>query len=68
MDSRVIGLRVAAGVFALVSLAQLLRLLFRPEILVAGYLLPLWPSVLAVLIAGALCAWMWKLSLPTKPV
>ncbi|MGD9637111.1 MAG: hypothetical protein AB7U97_27765, partial [Pirellulales bacterium] len=67
-DSRIVGLRVAACVFALVCFAQLLRLLVRPEVLVAGHLLPLWPSVLAVIVAGALSVWLWKLSAPTKLV
>jgi uncharacterized membrane protein len=62
MDSPIVGLRVAAVVFALVCLAQLFRLVFRPEVLVAGHLMPLWPSVLAVIVAGALSAWMWRLA------
>lgn len=46
MNSQVLGLRVASIIFGLVSLAQLLRLLIRPEVRVAGYELPLWPSAL----------------------
>jgi len=68
MESRIIGLRVAGVVFALFCLAQLLRLVLRPEILVAGHLMPLWPSVIAVIVAGGLSVWMWKLSFPTKLV
>ena len=41
MDSQVLGLRVASALFGLMSLGQLMRLLIRPEILVAGYLIPL---------------------------
>ena len=62
MYSQTVGLRVAAVVFALVCVAQLLRLVLRPEVLVAGHLLPLWPSAVAVLVAGALSIWMWKLT------
>jgi hypothetical protein len=47
---------------ALLGLAQLLRLAIRPEVLVAGHQLPLWPSGLAVVILGGLSLWMWKLS------
>jgi hypothetical protein len=68
MDSRIVGLRVASVVFAIVGLAQLVRLLLRPEVLVAGHLLPLWPSMVAVVIAAALSVWLWKLSFPTKLV
>lgn len=62
MNSQTIGLRVAGAVFALMCLAQLGRLIIRPEIIVAGFQMPLWPSALAVIIAGALSFWMWKLS------
>jgi hypothetical protein len=63
MHSQTVGLRVAAAVFALVCVAQLARLVLRPEILVAGHLMPLWPSVVAVVVAGALGYWMWILGL-----
>jgi hypothetical protein len=59
MVSQRTGLYVASAVFALFCLAQLARLIVRPEILVAGHILPLWPSVLAVLLAGGLAAWLW---------
>jgi hypothetical protein len=62
MNSQVIGLRVAGTVFGLMSLAQLLRLIFRPEVLVAGQPMPLWPSVVAVVVLGGLSAWMWSLA------
>lgn len=62
MSSHILGLRVAGAVFGLMSLAQLARLVIRPEIVVAGHLLPLWPSVLALVILGGLSAWMWKLT------
>ncbi|MEX0611738.1 MAG: hypothetical protein WD738_00725 [Pirellulales bacterium] len=62
MSSRTIGLRVAGVIFGLVALAQLLRLLTRVEVLVAGRSLPLWPNALAFLIAAGLSLWMWWLS------
>ena len=62
MKSQILGLRVASGVFALMTLGQLARLAIRPEVLVAGYPVPLWPSVLAILILGSLCLWLLKLS------
>lgn len=67
MNPQIIGLRVSGTVFGLMSLAQLIRLLIRPDILVAGYTMPLWPSVLAFVILGGLSLWMWKLTLmPAK--
>ena len=62
MNSQTVGLRVAAVVFALVCVAQLVRLVLRPEILVAGHVMPLWPSAAAVIAAGGLSIWMWKLA------
>lgn len=62
MNSQILGLKVAALVFGLLCLAQLLRLVLRAEVLVAGNQMPLWPSGLAVVILGALTLWMWKLS------
>jgi uncharacterized membrane protein YvlD (DUF360 family) len=56
------GLKVAGIVFGLLCLAQLMRLVIRPEVLVAGHPVPLWPSGLAVVILAGLCLWMWKLS------
>lgn len=62
MNSQIIGLRVAGTVFGLMSLAQLIRLVIRPDVLVAGHMMPLWPSVLAFVIFGGLSFWMWKLA------
>jgi hypothetical protein len=62
MNSPVLGLRVAGTLFGLMALAQLTRLLMRPEILVAGYRIPLWPSAIAVVVLGGMSLWMWKLA------
>jgi hypothetical protein len=62
MNSQILGLRVAGVIFGLMSLAQLLRLVIHPEVLVAGHHVPLWPSGLALVILGSLSLWMWKLS------
>jgi len=62
MNSQIRGLRVACVVFGLMAIAQLVRLVIRPEVLVAGYRMPLWPSVLAFTLLSALTLWMWKLA------
>jgi hypothetical protein len=67
MNSQITGLRVASLVFGLMAIAQLGRLVIRPEVLVAGHPMPLWPSALAFIILGGLSIWMWKLTrTPTK--
>jgi len=45
---------VASVVFALVALAQLLRVLMAWEVSIAGLIVPYWISVLACLIAATL--------------
>jgi O-antigen/teichoic acid export membrane protein len=62
MNSQITGLRVAGIVFGLMSLAQLLRLIIQPTVIVAGHLLPLWPSILAFLILASLCFWLLQLT------
>lgn len=66
MNSQIAGLRVASVVFALLCVAQLMRLALRPEVLVAGHVLPLWPSVVAVIVLAALSGWMWRLARPAS--
>lgn len=56
---------MAATVFGLMSLMQLMRLLLRPEIFVAGRPLPLLVSMIAFPVLAALSAWFWWLS--TRP-
>ncbi len=62
MNSQTLGLRVAGAVFGLMALAQLGRLVARPEIVVAGHVMPLWPSALAFVVLTGLCFWMWQLA------
>jgi hypothetical protein len=61
MDSQDLGLRVASILFGVMAILQMLRLALRPEVLVNGHLIPLWPSVIAVIVLAALCAWLWTL-------
>ena len=62
MNSQTTGLRVACVVFAVMAIAQLLRVVIRPEVLVAGFPMPLWPSVLAFIFLGGLSLWLWRLA------
>jgi hypothetical protein len=62
MNSQILGLRVAGIVFGLMCLVQLLRLVIRPEVLVAGHQVPLWLNGVAAVILGGLSLWMRKLS------
>jgi hypothetical protein len=62
MNAPVVGLRVASAIFGLMCLAQLLRLVTRVEVLVAGHQMPLWPNAVAFVILGGLSIWLWWLS------
>jgi hypothetical protein len=62
MHSQLVGLRVAGAIFALFCLGQLARVALQPEVMVAGYRVPLWPSAIAAAVFAALCAWMWSLA------
>ena len=67
MNSQILGLRVGSIIFGIMSLAQLARLVIRPEVLVADFQMPLWPSVLAFVVMGGLRIWLWKLvRIPVK--
>ena len=57
-----LGLRVSALIFAIVAVAHLIRILVHIELKIGDRLIPMWPSVLAVVIAGFLGVWLWRLS------
>jgi Flp pilus assembly protein TadB len=62
MNSQTLGLRVAGVVFAIFALGHLLRLIKQTEVLVAGNQIPMWVSVVALIVAGGLSLWLWRLS------
>jgi hypothetical protein len=51
---------VAAIVFWLIALAQLLRVLLRVEVTAGGVNIPLWISIVAFIILAALGIWLWR--------
>ena len=51
---------LAAVVFALVALAQLLRLVLGWPVLVNGINIPLWASAIACLVAAGLAVMVWR--------
>ena len=54
-------IQVTGVVFAIVALAHLARLLLDWPAQVAGWVVPIWISWIAILIAGALCIWAFRL-------
>ncbi len=51
---------IAAVVFALVALAQLLRLVLGWPVVVNGINIPLWASAIACLVAAGLAVMVWR--------
>lgn len=51
---------LATILFALVSLAHVLRLAFKAEVTVGGTAIPMWVSVVGLLVAGGLALALWR--------
>ncbi len=62
MGAKSNGLRTASVIFALVCLAQLTRVVMHIEVIAGGNRIPMWPSIVALLVTGSLSVWLWKLS------
>jgi hypothetical protein len=54
-------LRVAGAVFGIYALFHLLRVVLGWPALVSTLAIPVWASVLGLLLNGALCAWAFRL-------
>jgi hypothetical protein len=62
MNSPTTGLRVASFVFAIFFLGHLFRLIKQLPVVVGSLHIPMWASVVGLIVAGFLCIWMWRLS------
>lgn len=51
--------RIGSIIFAIVSLAHLLRLLFNSEIIIGGWVAPMWISWVGMIIPGVLSVLLW---------
>ena len=51
---------IAAVVFGLIALAQLLRLVLGWPVVVNGFNVPLWASAIACLVAAGLAVMVWR--------
>ena len=64
MTPQILGLHVAGALFWLVAVLHLLRALFGVEIIIAGWIVPSWISVIAGLVFAVLGWWIMKLAHP----
>jgi hypothetical protein len=62
MSSQAAGLRVASIIFALFAIGHVVRLVKQVQVTVGTYQIPMWVSVIALIIAAILSTWMWRLS------
>lgn len=66
MNSPQLGLRIASVVFGLVGFAHAVRLLAETPVRVGTYFVPIWVSVVAMFLSGALSMWCWQLAASVK--
>ncbi len=45
---------------SLISVAHLVRLVYRVEVVAGEVSIPMWPSVLACLATAGLAGWLWR--------
>jgi len=62
VSSQSTGLRVASILFAIFALAHIVRLAKQARVMFGATEIPMSVSVVALIIAGGLSIWMWRLS------
>ena len=51
---------LAIFIFALIALLHVFRIMFKWEVMISGVVIPMWASVLGLIIAGGLALMLWK--------
>ena len=51
---------IAVAIFTLMAVVHLLRLAFGWEIVVTGYVIPVWWSAVGIVVAGGLALMVWR--------
>jgi hypothetical protein len=62
MSSQSLGLRVAGILFGVIFLGHLWRLIRHSAVQIGSHSIPMWVSVVGLIVAGGLSIWMWRLS------
>ena len=57
---------IAIVIFSLVAVLHVLRLIFGWEAVINGLVIPMWASVVGLIIAGGLAVMLWRESRPEK--
>ncbi len=53
---------VSGVVFALIIIGQLIRLVFQLPVQMGSISIPMWPSIIVLIVALALCIWAFRLA------
>jgi hypothetical protein len=61
-----IGLRVASVFFGIFAIGHLLRLINQVQVNVGTLTIPMGVSWIALVVAGILCVWLWRLASRTR--
>lgn len=62
MSSQAIGLRIASVVFAIFAIGHVVRLIKQADVVFGTMHVPMWVSGVALIVAGLLSVWLWRLS------
>jgi hypothetical protein len=62
MNSQTLGLRTAGIIFGIFCLIHLWRVFAHVDVAVGTHHLPIWGSVVGLIVAGGLSIWMFRLS------
>ena len=54
-------------VFSLVAVLHVLRLMFRWEVVINGLVMPMWASVVGLIVAAGLAVMVWREARTGKP-
>ena len=57
---------IASVIFSLVAVLHVLRLIFGWQAVIDGLVIPMWASVVGLIIAGGLAIMLWRESRPEK--
>ena len=62
MNSPVLGLRVAAALFALFCLIHVVRVVVGMDVVISGHVIPNVVSLAPAIVGALLALWMWRLA------
>jgi hypothetical protein len=62
INPKILGLRIAGSIFAIVALLHLLRIITAASVMISGWELPVWINWMGFAGASFLSAWLWVLS------